>query len=152
MGVGMISRGDLKFNCCESVLIRIDESKPLPGFDTDMMRIASAFGGGVSGWGSVCGAVSGAVMALGLIYGTDGAETSNNFHDKRSLLRSVAQYFMAEFEDEFGSVNCMDLLGVDRRTDEGRKRYDELKGMGGFRCDEYVEWAADKTKRLLNRP
>jgi C_GCAxxG_C_C family probable redox protein len=111
----MISKGDLRFNCCESVLIRIDRESPLPGFDNDVMRIASAFGGGVAGWGSVCGAVSGVAMALGLIYGTDGDEHPDEFQGKRDRLRDKTQRFLRVFEEEFGSVNCMNLLGVDRR-------------------------------------
>ena len=68
----MITRGGIKFNCCESVLIRVDDARPLPGFDTDVMRLASNFGGGGAGWGSLCGAVSGSVMAVGLLLGTEG--------------------------------------------------------------------------------
>lgn len=146
----MISRGELRFNCCESVLMRIDRENPLPGFDIDFMRIASAFGGGVGGWGSVCGAVAGVAMAFGLIYGTEGNETYDVYQDKRKRLRDITQKFMPAFEREFGSVNCMDLLGVDRRTEEGRKRYDELKAQGVFRCEEYVEWSAEKALGLLS--
>lgn len=146
----MISKGDLRFNCCESVLIRIDRENPLPCFETDVMRIASTFGGGVAGWGSVCGAASGAAMAIGLIYGTDGNEHPDEFQGKRDRLRDKTQQFLRAFEEEFGSVNCMDLLGVDRRTEEGKRRYDELKAQGAFRCGEYVEWTAEKVLEMLD--
>ena len=146
----MISKGDLRFNCCESVLIRIDRESPLPDFDADVMRIASAFGGGVAGWGSVCGAASGAAIALSLIYGTDGDEHPDEFQGKRDRLRDKTQRFLRAFEEGFGSVNCMDLLRVDRRTEEGRRRYDELKAQGVFRCGEYVEWAAEKVLEMLD--
>jgi C_GCAxxG_C_C family probable redox protein len=149
MRVSMISRGKLGYNCCESVLMRIDEKNPLPGFDEDVLRIASNFGGGVAGWGSVCGAAGGAAIAFGLIYGTDGNENPRVFQRKRTKLREVTQEFMRAFEEEFGSVNCMDLLGVDRRTEEGRRRYDELRAQGAFRCGEYVEWSAEKALEIL---
>lgn len=145
----MITKNDLKFNCCESTIIRIDERYRLPGFDSHVMRIASAFGGGVGGWGSACGAVSGAAFALGLIYGTEGDETVDEFKDKRSQLRDLAQEFLVAFEKEFGSVNCMYLLGVDRRTEEGKERYEELREQGVFRCSEYVEWASEKILEML---
>ena len=145
----MISRGDLKFNCCESVLIRIDGVIPLPGFDPNVMRIASAFGGGVGGWGSVCGAASGAAMAYGLIHGSEGNETYDDYQEKRKHTRDRIQEFMAAFEGEFGTVKCLDLLGVDFRTEEGRKRYEELRKQGVFRCQEYVEWTSEKTIELL---
>ena len=145
----MISKGDNKFNCCESTLLRIDEESPLPGFDEDLMRVASAFGGGVMGWGSVCGAAAGASMALGLIYGTEGEESPGEYDEMRARMREIGQVFMVAFEREFGSVNCMDLLDVDRRTEEGKKRYEELKEQGAFRCGEYVEWAAEKFLEML---
>ena len=56
---------------------------------------------------------------------------------------------MRAFEEEFGSVNCMDLLGVDRRTEEGRRRYSELRAQEVFRCGEYVEWTAEKALEIL---
>jgi len=140
----MISKKGLRFNCAESTLLRINDRAPLPGLDPAVMRIISGFGGGVAGWGSACGAVSGAVTALGLLYGTEGNEAPDEFQERRARLRELAQGFLASFERKFGSVNCMDLLGVDRRTEEGRRRYDELKKQGAFHCDEYVEWASEK--------
>jgi C_GCAxxG_C_C family probable redox protein len=116
------------------------------------MRVASAYGGGVMGWGSVCGAAAGACMALGLIYGTTGDESPGEYQEKRALMREIGQKVLRSFEDEFGSVNCMDLLGVDRRTDEGKRRYEELKAEGVFRCGEYVEWSADKILEIQDEP
>lgn len=146
----MIMKGELKFNCCESVLMRIDRGNPLPGFDGDVMRVASAFGGGVGGWGSVCGAVSGVAIAFGLVYGTEGNEAPDVYQEKRGRLRDITQEFMPAFEREFGSVNCVDLLGVDRRKEEGRRRYDELREQGTFLCGEYVVWAAEKALEMLS--
>ena len=71
------------------------------------------------------------------------------FEGKRAAMRNITQEFLQSFEKEFGSINCMDLLGVDRRTEEGRKRYDELKDQSAFRCDEYVDWAAEKTLEMI---
>jgi C_GCAxxG_C_C family probable redox protein len=146
----MISKGELSFNCCESVLIRVDKPHPLPGFSRHVLRIASNFGGGVGGWGSICGAVSGANMALGLLYGTDGTESFDEFMEKRDKQKSLAKEFMRSFEDKFGSVNCLKLLGVDFRTEEGNKIYEEMKARGETHCGEYVEWAAKKTLDIIS--
>jgi len=145
----MIARGDLKFNCAESTLLQINDSHLLPGFDIAAMRIASNFGGGVAGWGSVCGAVSGAMMALGLIHGTDGTETAEEFDRKRARLRGVSQDFLGMFEDEFDCIDCMCLLGVDRRTEEGKKKYEEMKQRKETRCDEYVAWASTRILDMI---
>lgn len=146
----MISRGDLKLHCCESTIIRINNVKKLPGFDEDIMRIASGFAGGVGGWGMVCGGISGSVMAMGLLYGCEGTEKPEVYEEKRIELRQIAQRLLKAFEDEFGSVNCNDLLGVDRRTEEGKRKLEELRAEGVLRCDEYVRWIANKTLEILN--
>lgn len=145
----MIVRDSKRFNCCESALIMIDEGYPLPGFESSIMKAASSLGGGVGGWGSACGAATGAVIALGLVYGTDGEEAVEEYSEKRGRLRNVSQLLLREFEDEFGSINCTDLLGVDRRTEEGKARYAELRAQGLVKCDDYVAWCAKRTLELL---
>ena len=145
----MIKKDEKSFNCCESALIRIDARHSLPGFDKGIMRVASAFGGGVGGWGSICGAVSGGVMAFGLLYGTDGTETPEEYDRIRSELRELQQDYFRAFEAEYGSINCMDLLGIDRRTDEGNRRYKEMQTQGAFDCGKYVDWAVEKALAML---
>ena len=145
----MIVRDGKRFNCCESALIMIHEGHPLPGFESNIMKAASSLGGGVGGWGSACGAAAGAVIALGLVYGTDGEETLDEFLDMRGHLREASQVFLKEFEAAIGSVNCTDLLGVDRRTEEGKARYAELRAQGLVKCDDYVAWAAKRGLAII---
>jgi C_GCAxxG_C_C family probable redox protein len=146
----MISKGRARFNCCESVLKRIDEARRLQGINPSVMRIASNFGGGVAGWGSICGAVSGAAMALGLVYGTSGDEAEDEFNEKRTKMRALTQELMRAFEGEWGHIDCYGLLGFSTRTPEGKARYDELKAKGLLHCDEYVRWAERKSLELMN--
>ena len=68
----MEEKNELSFNCAESTMIGIDRDSLLEGFSNSCMRMASILGGGISGFGEVCGAVSGAVLSLGLILGTNG--------------------------------------------------------------------------------
>ena len=70
----MISLDENRLNCCESTLVRVNDALTLPEFGKCVIRQASNFGGGVAGWGSACGAVTGAAMAIGLMLGTDGDE------------------------------------------------------------------------------
>jgi C_GCAxxG_C_C family probable redox protein len=145
----MFERDGKRFNCCESVLLMVNEEQLIPGFDSNIMRAASSLGGGVGGWGSACGAATGAVIAFGLVYGTDGEESQDDFQENRDHLREVSQRFLKEFEATFGSLNCNDLLGVDRRTEEGQERYNELKSLGLVKCDDYVDWAAKRALEIL---
>ena len=79
-------------------------------------RIASAFAGGIGNTGSVCGAVAGAVMAIGLKQGQ--ADTMEGMLANLA----VAGEFRKRFEAEMQSINCRDLTGLDLSTEEGLKQ------------------------------
>jgi C_GCAxxG_C_C family probable redox protein len=76
-------------------------------------QIASGFAGGIGNTGAVCGAVVGAVMALGLKQGR--GETIEEMF--RNL--AAVKEFRHRFEDELGTINCRELTGVDLTTDQG---------------------------------
>jgi C_GCAxxG_C_C family probable redox protein len=59
--------------CSQCTLLAIQEVFGLT--NDDVLKAATGFAGGIGRTGSVCGALSGGVMALGLLYGRDG-ETS----------------------------------------------------------------------------
>jgi C_GCAxxG_C_C family probable redox protein len=70
------------------------------------MKIAALFGGGIGRQGHVCGAATGALMALGLKFGhTDPELIADAYH--------AAENFLHRFKATHGAVNCRDLLGVD---------------------------------------
>jgi C_GCAxxG_C_C family probable redox protein len=76
-------------------------------------RIATAFGGGIGRTGTVCGAVVGATMAIGLRHGR---EEASQPHDRAYAL---AQEFRRCFEEEMSTISCRELTGVDLSTPEG---------------------------------
>jgi C_GCAxxG_C_C family probable redox protein len=84
---------------CQEFEIEIDE-KIIP-------QIAYYFAGGIGNSGSVCGAVVGAVMAIGLIKGR-GASMEEMLGNL-----SFAREFRRRFESETGNLNCRDLTGID---------------------------------------
>jgi C_GCAxxG_C_C family probable redox protein len=146
----MIYKGDLRFNCCESVLLMIDEKHPLLGLSSPVIRIASNFGGGVAGWGDICGAATGVAMAIGLIHGTEGNESLQIYDEKRAKERALTQEFLQSFRAKWGHITCRGLLGCEGCSiEERKKRYDELKAKNESHCDEYVDWAAEKALDLL---
>ena len=84
-------------NCCQAVLGACCDKWNL---DPDTAyRLGAFFGGGMRR-GEVCGAVTGALMALGLEYGDE-----NN----RKSLKSLE--FMKAFREQYGSLLCKELLG-----------------------------------------
>ena len=70
-------------------------------------RIASGFGGGIGNTGSVCGAVAGGVMAIGLIM-----EREDTLEGWFSMAEVVKE-FRRRFEAEMETINCSELTGLD---------------------------------------
>ena len=80
-------------------------------------RIASCFGGGIGNTGAVCGAVAGAVMAIGLK-----KERGDTMEEALRTL-AVAQEFRRRFEAEMETINCRELTGADLSTPEGIEQF-----------------------------
>lgn len=128
------------FNCAESVSIAMSDSL---GIKTDIIpKIATPFGGGIGRRGSVCGAVSGAVMAVGLKYGRMGPD-----EDKEKTY-GLALRFYERFKKEFGSVLCYDLIECDLTTPEGKKKAKDLK-VHEEKCSKFVAGAVDILTGLM---
>lgn len=90
-------------NCAQIVFSYFAEKNSLD--INKALKISSAFGGGM-GKGDVCGAITGAYMALGLIYGND-LENSD-----RSILKEKIKEFDLEFQKISMERRCEDILGV----------------------------------------
>jgi C_GCAxxG_C_C family probable redox protein len=75
--------------------------------------IAGCFAGGIGNTGSVCGAVIGGVMAIGLKRGR--AKTMEGMMGNLK----VAQEFRHLFEAQVGSVTCGEMTGADLSTEAG---------------------------------
>ena len=83
------------WNCCQAVVTVFAQDA---GFDEEAsMKAATYFRGGMQ-IGSVCGAVTGSLLALGLA-GVDDPQVSND------LIRQIR-------ENHDGMINCRDLLRV----------------------------------------
>ena len=96
-------------------------------------KIATGFCGGISHTCGLCGAVSGAIMAIGLFTGRNNSEESS----KKNY--AAVQRLMGEFEGKFESTNCKELTGCDLGTKEGLK---DFKAKGLMKeCSQYTEEA-----------
>ena len=102
------------YNCAQSVFGAFCDEFGLD--DTTALKIASGFGGGIR-QGEVCGAVSGAVMAIGLKCGYNGRNGLNH----KLYCNEKTVEFTRHFIWENGSVLCRDLLDSDIRSPEDLK-------------------------------
>lgn len=131
-----------RFTCSSAVFSAFAEELGLTG---DLAKkIACGFGAGVSRTGNICGAVSGAILVIGLKYGK--AEEGDNAGSERT--RALVRQFIDEFTAKNGSINCTGLLGYDLSDQD---EYDKARAENLFatKCPEYVKDAAAILERLL---
>jgi len=115
-------------NCSQCVLAQWSDKL---GYDEEELKLmASCFGGGMFR-GDTCGAVTGALIAIGLAFGDD----DELAHDK------VAQ-FRAKFTERFGALNCRDLVGYDFSVPGERDKAMEA-GATIEKCPDFVTCALE---------
>jgi C_GCAxxG_C_C family probable redox protein len=127
------------YNCSQAVFCAFCD---VTGLERDeAFRISSSFGGGMGRLGEVCGALSGAFMATGmLLSGTD--EKDKVAKDKHYLrVKQLGE----QFRESKGSLLCRDLLIINsNRMEETRdgvkvKECEHLVAVAARMLDEYLE-------------
>jgi C_GCAxxG_C_C family probable redox protein len=134
-----VNRFRQNFNCAQSVLVAF--APQLGIHESQALKLASPFGGGVARRGQTCGAVTGALMAIGL---AQGADTPAGKEDAYRL----GQEFLQRFESRHGSILCRELIDCDISTPEGRQQARE-KGAFTTRCPLFVRDAAEIVQAML---
>ena len=82
------------------------------------LTVAGPFGGGMGAMGETCGAVTGALMALGVCCGQEMAtDPANALSPLYARVYALAQ----DFRERHGSLSCRKLTGCDFRTSAGRE-------------------------------
>jgi len=127
------------FNCAQAVFAAFAPRYGLE--EKTALKIASPFGGGVARRGEICGAVTGALLALGL---KEGAETPAG----KEHIYQLAGEFLRRFTAEHGSLLCRDLIGCDISTPEGHQQAADKKVFATV-CPALVRQAAQMAESLL---
>jgi C_GCAxxG_C_C family probable redox protein len=95
--------------------------------------------------GETCGAVTGALMVIGLRH----AKMRPDDDDSRELAYALAQEFMDAFRARNRSLLCRDLLSVDVSTPEGMREVRE-KDLFATVCPKFVGDAAEIIEEILD--
>lgn len=132
------------FNCAQALLSAFASRFGMS--EEEALRLATPFGGGMARMGEVCGAVSGALMALGLNHGYSRQEDKAA---KETCYRT-ANAFAARFRARHGSIVCRELLGCDLTSPEGTARFKE-KDLLTTVCTVVVRDAAEIVSELLGK-
>jgi len=105
------------YNCAQSVLFAYAADLGLD--PVDALKVSSGFGGGMGRIQSVCGAVTGAFMAIGCRFG----KIREGDTAAKEKTYTLVKRFAEEFRRVHGSILCSDIVGCDLNTPEGRKYY-----------------------------
>ena len=118
-------------SCSESIIMYACEK----GYcSKDLLSVATSFSGGI-GSGCLCGAVSGALMVIGSLFGKE------NKHGNPVIAKQLAKEFMTQFK-EIHKVTCCRVLskGFEMNSPE-RKQH----------CCNFVEFSANLLESVLEK-
>ncbi len=128
-------------NCAQSVVCAFAERL---GIDERAARLmAAGFGGGIGRQQLTCGAVTGAVMAIGCRW----ADPANPGATK-DLVYEKTRQVLRRFEALHGATGCRELLGVDLKTPEGQRQARE-RNLFRLKCEAFVRDACGIVEQLL---
>jgi len=122
------------FNCSQAVFAVFSEEFGLS--EETALKIACPFGGGIGGYGRTCGALSGALMVIGMKYGSsDPADL-----EAKRLSREKTRQLIEMFEKAHGSSLCNNLVGFDRSNLSGIELMAKLPHFHSI-CPKFLETA-----------
>ena len=125
-----------RFNCAQSVFAACGAGD---GMSEQMcLIVAGPFGGGMGRMGETCGALTGALMALGVRHGqemaTDPAQARGPLYERVARLANA-------FREQNGALTCRELTGCDLRTPEGQEQF-KARDLHHTLCRKLVASAA----------
>lgn len=103
-----------EYNCSQAILSAYAEELGID--EKTAIRVASSFGGGIARTGKTCGAVTGALMVLGMKQWNSDVEKE----EAKQHVYKLSNQLMEEFQERNQTLNCEELLGVSVSTPEGR--------------------------------
>jgi C_GCAxxG_C_C family probable redox protein len=129
------------FNCAESSLFSLAR---FLGIDSPVIpMIASGFGGGIARSQSLCGALAGSIMGLGLKFGRRSPE------EERAGIYRRTEELVAGFRERFHTVSCRELTGIDfKNVEEFGARYPRIHAEV---CSPIVRFAVEKAIAIISR-
>jgi len=130
------------YTCAQSVACTFAEDL---GADRGLtLRLSTGFGGGMGHTSNTCGALTGAVIALGLAFGMEDS-TDQAAKQKTYALAAEA---VRRFRERTGAIGCTELLGFDLGIPEQLQTARD-RDLFKTQCPGYVRTAAGIVEELL---
>ena len=108
------------------------------------LKLGEALAGGMGRTGGTCGAVTSALIVIGLKHGRAKVDDK----ESREKTDHLVKEFISRFESRNGSILCRDLLGSDIGTPEGMKNAKD-KMLFMLLCPKFVRSASEILEQLL---
>ena len=145
--------------CSQSVLLALQEAFNIG--DAMSFKAATTLSGGVARRGETCGALLGALMALGLVKGREDIRDTQTYRDAMAPANEVIDKFKARLQREFGfkkpleSTICRDIQrsiygrGYDLNKPGDYKAFLDAGGHGDTGCPKVCAVAATVTAEKI---
>ena len=130
------------FLCSQSVFAAFADRCGIS--EEQALKIGACFGTGMRK-GEVCGACSGALMVLGMLYG----QSDKSCPKDRDKANDATDKMMDRFKKKCGSYNCNELLGCDITTLEGVE-YARNNNLFTEICPKMVANAAEILEEIIS--
>lgn len=131
-------------NCCQSITTAFG-----PDYNLDSqkaLKIGAAFGGGMARLGNTCGAVSGALMIIGMAFRNTDLEDAEN----KEQVYEIGRRFLNKFVELHNTVMCRELIGIDMNDEQDLQRARET-GIFEDKCPNFVKTAAQLLENILEQ-
>lgn len=131
------------FNCSQSVLTSFTDETGLT--ENDSLKVACTFGAGMGRQQLTCGAVTGAMMVIGMKLG----KGLNDEDSKKKASYEKVVVLFDEFKKLHGSTTCRDLVNnLDMNKEEDHQRMISEK-IFETKCRKYIEDAVTITEKII---
>ena len=129
------------YNCAQSVFSAFSDEF---GINKELARsIACGFGAGFGRLQETCGAVTGAIMVIGCKY-----FKRNDCPGSKEIVYQKTRDFISRFKERNGTINCLELIGVDFNTEEGMQTA-KKKNLFRDKCEKYVRDACEILEEII---
>ena len=131
-------------NCSQAVFTAYSDKL---NFDNDLaLSVSCGFGGGMGRLQETCGAVTGSFMVLGV-------HTCKRHSDNKTRKEEtykLVQEFSRQFKQINGTTDCIDLLQIDLKTEEGNRIAKE-KNLFGTVCEKCISDSIGIIEELIKK-
>jgi C_GCAxxG_C_C family probable redox protein len=139
--------------CSQSVLLSIQEEFGMR--DLEAFKAATVFGGGVARSGETCGALIGALMALGLVIGREKMEETEAYRKTMEPAREIQRRFKEElksqlqFKKDLKTTLCKEIQeniygrSFDMNDEKDYRAFLDAGGHGDLGCPRVCAVAAE---------